>query len=119
MMTVVIIIMMIAVETFVQIVDPKQHFYIVIKTFILYGHTITKHSKLSFYDVSIIGKDCWNYCGRRDGSCGFCGLDGYCCRRGWNGNDECKRSNSPCEGFHCCTVITPLSEVKNVGKWYF
>ena len=32
------------------------------------------------------GEDCWNGCNHKEGKCGWCGTDGWCCRKDWIGN---------------------------------
>ena len=27
------------------------------------------------------GEDCWGHCGKWEGRCGYCGNNGYCCRK--------------------------------------
>merc|ERR1712025_670562 len=49
------------------------------------------------------GKECWKNCDKTEGKCGWCGPNGYCCRRGWTGNG--------CDGhigghnFHACAAL--------------
>jgi hypothetical protein len=33
-----------------------------------------------------MGETCWYPCDKKEGACGFCGLDGVCCRKGYTGN---------------------------------
>ena len=31
------------------------------------------------------GEGCWGNCGKWEGRCGYCGNNGYCCRKDWLG----------------------------------
>ncbi|XP_066936641.1 thrombospondin-1-like [Clytia hemisphaerica] len=64
--------------------------------------------------VKNIGTDCWSQCGGKGGYCsGFCGVNGRCCRKGWN-DAGCAGMAKPCNGHHCCT--TRRQDVQNYGK---
>uniref|UniRef100_A0A7M5V828 Uncharacterized protein n=2 Tax=Clytia hemisphaerica TaxID=252671 RepID=A0A7M5V828_9CNID len=64
--------------------------------------------------VKNLGSNCWSKCGRKGGYCpGFCGVNGRCCRRGWN-DAGCAGMATPCNGKHCCT--TKRRDVQNSGK---
>ena len=36
--------------------------------------------------VEHAGEDCWTGCNYKQGKCGWCGTDGWCCRKDWIGN---------------------------------
>uniref|UniRef100_A0A7M5XDD6 Uncharacterized protein n=2 Tax=Clytia hemisphaerica TaxID=252671 RepID=A0A7M5XDD6_9CNID len=64
--------------------------------------------------VKNLGSNCWWKCGKKGGYCpGFCGVNGRCCRRGWN-DAGCAGMATPCNGKHCCT--TKRRDVQNSGK---
>ena len=37
-------------------------------------------------DLQHEDEDCWGACHQQEGYCGWCGDDGLCCRKGWEGN---------------------------------
>ena len=37
-------------------------------------------------DLEHSDEDCWNGCNYAQGKCGWCGNDGWCCRKEWIGN---------------------------------
>merc|ERR1712168_1176417 len=45
-------------------------------------------------------KECWVQCGKKSGSCSFCG-GGSCCRQGRADGVGCSGANG-CTGHHCC-----------------
>lgn len=58
-------------------------------------------------------ENCWWKCSEKGGECpGFCPKNNACCRSGWADPPECKESKTPCDGFHCCSVIKPID-----GGW--
>jgi len=60
-------------------------------------------------DVEVHHKrqECYEQCGGSAGACpGFCGLDGACCRLGWEDGAGCgKPSELGCDGRHCCVAL--------------
>jgi len=49
------------------------------------------------------GQKCWNHCHGTQGKCSWCGLDGYCCRKGWFPGNECDGSFGG-HGDHVCVL---------------
>ena len=49
--------------------------------------------------------ECWPHCGKGGACPGFCGVDGACCRKGWdNDNPACDNGASGCDDMHCCVA---------------
>ena len=67
------------------------------------------------------GKECWDNCGRLQGSCPWCGSEGMCCRVA-NGNAN--RVGNGCDGYiggrnrHECTLASGGTGGNNVAKIY-
>ena len=40
-----------------------------------------------------VGIDCWESCGKKQGKCSFCGIDGYCCRKDFTPGNGCDGSS--------------------------
>merc|ERR1719471_2275410 len=53
------------------------------------------------------GQDCWNGCNYKQGKCSWCGLDGYCCRKGWTPGNGCDGSFGG-DNIHAC-VLNPTT----------
>ena len=53
-----------------------------------------------------IGKDCWWECGKKSGTCPFCGTGNACCRRGYDEDtpNECKGALAFTTWHHECVV---------------
>ena len=42
------------------------------------------HCYIIILEVLNEGIGCWFECGRKQGPCNWCGMNGICCRSGWN-----------------------------------
>eukprot|EP00808_Paulinella_micropora_P015133 g20014.t1 len=52
------------------------------------------------------GEDCWNNCGK-SGPCAWCGADGMCCRKGFNGGEGGCLPEQGDENRHACVAAAP------------
>ena len=76
-------------------------------------HNLFNLSFLSFFvpgntPYLISNDDCWPKCNYKGGSCiGFCGVDGYCCRKGYSDCPKIYADISP--DHHKCVRGNPSS----------
>jgi len=66
-------------------------------------------------DLQHEDEDCWGACHQQEGYCGWCGDDGLCCRKGWEGNG-CDGEIGGHSGHKCAANPGPVFDVQNAGK---
>ena len=65
-------------------------------------------SSFHFIGLENAGQNCYQRCNGQQGKCGWCGLIGYCCRKGWAPGNGCDGSFGGDEK-HVC-ALKPTSK---------